>query len=372
MAPLCAIPARAIKAGDESCCYVSDRQNSAMKTIYNAAHAQHRAGHEFFRGEKVPAFEKPERADWVLAAAQKANLGEILAPVAHDDAAILRVHSKAYVDFLRGAHAEYLSLGGSGDAFPATWPIRGMRSDVEPKNFAARMGLYSFDAGSPLTAGTWAATRAGADCALTAVDLLNAGEQGTFVLTRPPGHHAGRDFFGGYCFLNHAAIAAQALRDSGCARVAILDVDYHHGNGTQDIFYTRNDIFFASIHGDPLTEYPFYLGHADEEGAGLGAGFNLNLPLAAGSPVDEWFAALDRALSRIAAFKPDALVVSLGVDTFEGDPISHFKLKTSDYPGMGQRIARLKLPTLFAMEGGYAVAEIGDNVVGVLSGYEAA
>ena len=340
-----------------------------MKTIYNAVHALHRAEHEFFRGEKVPAFEKPERADWVLAAVYKAALGEVIAPTPHDDTAILTVHSAPFVNFLRGAHVEYLALGGTGDAFPATWPIRGMRSDIEPKNFAARMGLYSFDAGSPLTAGTWAATRAGADCALTAVDLMNAGEQSAFVLTRPPGHHAGRDFFGGYCFLNHAAIAAQALRDSGCARVAILDIDYHHGNGTQAIFYARNDVFFASIHGDPMTEYPFYLGHADETGSGAGAGFNLNLPLPAGSSVATWFAALDQAIKRIDAFKPDALVVSLGVDTFEGDPISHFKLKTSDYPPIGAQIARLKLPTLFAMEGGYAVAEIGDNVVGVLTGF---
>ena len=152
--------------------------------------------------------------------------------------------------------------------------------------------------------------------------------------------------------------------------MAILDVDYHHGNGTQDIFYERSDVFFASIHGDPMTEYPFYLGHADERGIGAGEGFNLNLPLAAGSRVETWFAALDRALASVAKFKPDALVVSLGVDTFEGDPISNFKLKTSDYPMMGQAIARLKLPTLFAMEGGYAVAEIGDNVVGVLSGFD--
>jgi acetoin utilization deacetylase AcuC-like enzyme len=343
-----------------------------MKTIYNAAHGAHRAQHEFFRGEKVPAFEKPERADWVLAAVQAARLGELIAPAAHDDAAILKVHSEPYLRFLQGAHAEYLALGCTGDVFPSVWPVRGMRSDVEPKNFAARMGLYSFDAGSPLTAGTWAATRTGADCALTAVDLMNAGEESAFVLTRPPGHHAGRDFFGGYCFLNHAAIAAQALRDSGCARVAILDVDYHHGNGTQDIFYARNDVFFASIHGDPLTEYPFFLGHADELGAGDGVGFNLNLPLAAGSSVDAWFSGLDHAVKRIEAFKPDSLVVSLGVDTFEGDPISHFKLKTSDYPRVGQVIARLKVPTLFAMEGGYAVAEIGDNVVGVLTGFAGA
>ncbi len=340
-----------------------------MKTIYNAAHGQHRAAYEFFRGEKVPAFEKPERADWVLAAVQAAHLGEVLPPTPHDDAVILKVHSESYVNFLRGAHAEYVALGGAGDAFPSVWPIRGMRCDLEPQNFAARMGRYSFDAGSPLTAGTWAATRAGADCALTGVALLTAGEPGAFVLSRPPGHHAGRDFFGGYCFLNQAAIAAQALRDAGSARVAILDVDYHHGNGTQDIFYDRADVLFVSVHGDPLTEYPFFLGHADEAGRGDGLGFNCNLPLPAGTSVEGWFAALDQALARIKAFRPDALVVSLGVDTFEGDPISHFKLKTPDYPRMGERIATLGTPTLFVMEGGYAVAEIGDNVAGVLTGF---
>ena len=343
-----------------------------MKTIYNAKHALHRAEYEFFRGEKVAAFEKPERADWVLAALQRDGVGDVLAPTPHSDDAILKVHSARYVSFLRGAHSEYVSLGGKGDVFPSIWPIRGMRSDVEPKNFAARMGLYSFDSGSPLTSGTWAAAREGADCAMTGAALLSAGETSALVLTRPPGHHAGHDFFGGYCFLNNAAIAAQAMRDAGCARVAILDVDYHHGNGTQDIFYARGDVFFASVHGDPLTEYPFFLGHADERGVGKGAGCNLNLPLPAGTDADVWLQSLAVALKSIEAFKPDALVVSLGVDTFEGDPISHFKLKTSDYPRVGRAISALKLPTLFVMEGGYAVAEIGENVAGVLLGFERA
>ncbi|HPG63508.1 MAG TPA: histone deacetylase family protein [Casimicrobium sp.] len=343
-----------------------------MKTIYNAKHALHRAEYEFFRGEKVAAFEKPERADWVLAALQRDGVGDVLAPTPHSDDAILKVHSARYVSFLRGAHSEYVSLGGKGDVFPSIWPIRGMRSDVEPKNFAARMGLYSFDSGSPLTSGTWAAAREGADCAMTGAALLSAGETSALVLTRPPGHHAGHDFFGGYCFLNNAAIAAQAMRDAGCARVAILDVDYHHGNGTQDIFYARGDVFFASVHGDPLTEYPFFLGHADERGVGEGTGCNLNLPLPAGTDADVWLESLAVALKSIAAFKPDALVVSLGVDTFEGDPISHFKLKTSDYPRVGRAISALNLPALFVMEGGYAVAEIGDNVAGVLLGFERA
>ncbi len=341
-----------------------------MKTIYNARHSEHAAQHEFFRGEKVEAFEKPARADFVLDAIRDANFGEVIAPTPFPDSVVTRVHTERYVNFIRGAHDEHLALGGTGDAFPSVWSIRGMRSDVEPKNFAARMGLYSFDSGTPLTPGAYAVARAGADCALTGAALLSSGEASAFVLTRPPGHHSGSDFFGGYCFLNNAAIAAQSLLDNGCKRVAILDVDYHHGNGTQEIFYSRNDVFFASIHADPATDYPFFLGNADERGAGAGVGFNLNLPLAQGASPDVWFSALDVATQRIEAFRPDVLIVSLGVDTYEGDPISHFKLRTrEDYPRIGAAVAKLRLPTLFVLEGGYGVREIGANVIATLGGF---
>jgi acetoin utilization deacetylase AcuC-like enzyme len=344
-----------------------------MKVVYNELHSLHAAQHEFFRGEKVEAFEKPSRADFVLNALRDAKLGEIVPMRSFPDAELARVHDERYLRFIRDAHDEYAKLGGTGDAFPSVWPIRGMRSDVEPRNFAARMGLYSFDSGTPFTRGAYAAARAGADCALTGAKLLSEGERSAFVLTRPPGHHAGSDFFGGYCFLNNAAIAAQYLRDHGAHRVAILDVDYHHGNGTQEIFYSRNDVLFASIHADPSTDYPFFLGYEEEMGIGAGAGFNMNMPLAQGSEPEVWFEALAIALRRIEKFAADALVVSLGVDTFEGDPISHFKLRTrEDYPRLGELIAKLKLPTLFVLEGGYAVKEIGDNVVAVLAGFDGA
>jgi acetoin utilization deacetylase AcuC-like enzyme len=189
------------------------------------------------------------------------------------------------------------------------------------------------------------------------------------ALTRPPGHHAGTDCFGGYCFLNNAALAAQALRDAGAARVAVLDVDYHHGNGTQSIFYRRADVFTASIHGDPTTEYPFYLGYADETGEGDGEGFNLNLPLPAGTGFDAWRQALRSAIDAVRRFGAQALVVPLGVDTFEGDPISRFTLRSEDYFEVGRLLASLELPTVFTMEGGYAVAEVGVNVVNVLEGF---
>jgi acetoin utilization deacetylase AcuC-like enzyme len=240
---------------------------------------------------------------------------------------------------------------------------------VAPTNFSARVGLYSFDAGTPLGAGTWEAALAGAACAIDAARAVAAGAGVAMVLTRPPGHHAGADFFGGYCFLNNSALAAQALRDAGADRVAVVDVDYHHGNGTQSIFYERDDVFTASIHGDPTTEYPFYLGYADELGRGRGEGCNLNLPLPSGTGFASWQQALLRALAEVRRHGAEALVVPLGVDTFEGDPISRFTLRSGDFVQIGRMLASAGLPTVFVMEGGYAVAEVGVNVVNVLDGF---
>lgn len=341
-----------------------------MKIVYNERHAEHAARKEFFRGQLVDAFEIPARADYVLQALQASDLGPFVPVVDHGRAPLERVHAPRYLRFIEGAYAEWLALGGQGEAFPAVWPIRSLRSDVEPKSFAARMGLYSMDSGSPLTAGTWSAAYWGAQASLSALDLVLAGERSAYCLTRPPGHHAGADFFGGYCFVNNAAVAAQAARDAGRQRVAILDVDYHHGNGTQAIFYERADVFYLSIHGDPQTEYPFFLGHADERGAGAGEGFNANWPLPAGASNEQWFEAFERALVQLNAYAPELLIVSLGVDTYGGDPISHFKLDEPEFRRMGQSLASLQLPTLLLQEGGYATAAIGRNVQAVLSGFE--
>ena len=344
-----------------------------MLTFYNEHHAQHRGRVEFFRGELVPCFEKPDRVDMVLAECGRRGLGEIVTPHGVPLVSLERIHTPRYLHFLRSAWNDWLTLDPANadkDAFPAVWPVRTLRSDIEPDNFCARMGLYSMDSGTPLTAGTWIAAKTGADCAVNAAHALRLGERGTFALTRPPGHHAGADFFGGYCFLNNAALAAQHLLDDGAQRVAILDLDYHHGNGTQSIFYARRDVLFLSVHADPRVEYPFYLGHHDETGEGEGVGFNMNLPLAPGSTPAQWFAALETACLKLGLFGPDALVVSLGVDTFAGDPLSHFSLQSADYLRIGERIAALGLPTAFVLEGGYAVAEIGVNVVNVLEGFE--
>jgi acetoin utilization deacetylase AcuC-like enzyme len=238
------------------------------------------------------------------------------------------------------------------------------------KSIDGRLGYYAIDAGTPIVAGTWEAVRLSAQVALTGQKLIAAGERAAFALCRPPGHHSGHDFYGGYCYLNNAAIAAQAFRASGARRVAILDVDYHHGNGTQEIFYRRPDVLTLSIHADPSQEFPYFIGYADEIGEGPGEGYHANLPLPWGAAWREYSAALDAAIRRTLQYKADALVVSLGLDTFEGDPISRFKLRSEDYPRLGAKIAGLDLPTLFVMEGGYAVEALGVNTLNVLTGFE--
>lgn len=344
-----------------------------MITFFNALHGAHAPAFEFFRGERVPCFETPARAEFVQA--RLSERGHTLRDSTVDSRALLgRVHTPRYLRFLESAWLDWCALDVGNDTrqpFPSVWPVRNLRSDIEPENFVARLGLYSMDNGSPLSAGTWAAAKAGADAAASASALLSSGAaRAAFCCSRPPGHHAGPDFMGGYCFLNNAAVAAQALQEAGASRVTVLDVDYHHGNGTQSIFYQRDDVLVVSLHGDPMTEYPFYLGHADETGAGPGESFNLNLPLRAGSDVAQWFAALDLACQRIARHGGDALVVSLGLDTFAEDPISKFALQSDDFIRLGERLAALGLPTVFVLEGGYAAAALGVNAVNVIEGFE--
>ncbi len=343
-----------------------------MITLFSERHALHAPAFEFFRGERVPCFETPARAAFVKQSLLQR--GHALREPHVDSSAVLgQVHSAPYLAFLESAWSQWLSLEPGNEArqpFPSVWPVRTLRSDREPLNFIARLGLYAMDNGSPLVAGTWEAAKAGADAAASAAALIGEGAPAVFCCSRPPGHHAGADFMGGYCFLNNAAVAAQALRNGGAGRVSVLDVDYHHGNGTQSIFYARDDVFFASLHGDPLTEYPFFLGHADEEGEGAGLGYNLNLPLPAGSSVAHWFAALEQACLRVAAHRSDALVVSLGLDTFADDPISKFSLQAGDFHRLGQRLAALGLPTVLVLEGGYAAQALGHNAAQVLEGFE--
>jgi acetoin utilization deacetylase AcuC-like enzyme len=347
-----------------------------MLTVHNPDHRLHHGRQEMFRGRLVDCYETPQRLDHVLAELMRRPVGAMRTPQVSDAvlaAALAQIHSARYLQFLEHAWHDWVALdpdNAGRDALPSVWPAPGMRVDLLPENFAARLGIFSFDAGTPLMSGSWAAARRGAACAIDAATEVASGRTpSAFALSRPPGHHAGADFMGGYCFLNNAALAAQTLRNDGAERVAILDVDYHHGNGTQAIFYERADVLTVSVHGDPKTEYPYFLGHADERGIAEGHGFNLNLPLPRGTTFSTWRAALQRGLDAVRSFGADALVVSLGVDTYEGDPISGFQLRSADYTTVGCDIATAKLPTVFVFEGGYAVEEIGVNTVNVLEGF---
>ena len=334
-----------------------------MRCFWDEAQRAHAPALEFFNGGLHPAADRPDRSEAILAA-----IGQTEAATAHGDEAVLRVHGAEYCKFLEVAHADWLAAGRTGDAFPYAFPTVGRRP-LDLQRIDARLGQYSFDTATPIGPGTWIATRAAADTVLTALDAVLGGDRVAFALTRPPGHHAGADYCGGYSYLNHAAIAAEAARSAGRKRVAILDVDYHHGNGTQDIFYGRGDVAYASIHADPVMDYPYYWGHADETGSGDGAGANLNLPLPRGTDWAAYRVALDQALDWIGRFDAQLLIVSYGADTYAGDPISHFALETREYQPMAQAIAALGLPTLIAMEGGYAVDALGANVAEFLGGF---
>lgn len=343
-----------------------------MITIYSEDHRLQNGVFELIDGRLVPPFERPQRAENVLARVREVGLGAVHGPDDFGLNPLRRVHASDFVDFLRTAHDDWRAEHGDSDALPLAWPCRGFRQKL-PESIDGRLGYYSFDAGTPITAGTWRAITASANVALTgAKRLKDGGEQAVFSLCRPPGHHAARDLYGGYCFFNNVAVAAQWHRDAGAARVAILDVDYHHGNGTQMIFYSRADVLFVSLHAHPAQEYPFYLGYGDETGEGKGKGFNVNYPMHWGTAWDAYGRSLDDGIARIADYRPDVLLVSLGVDTFKSDPISRFGLESHDYTEIGRRIAGLGLATQFVMEGGYAIDEIGVNTVNALTGFEAA
>lgn len=328
-----------------------------MRCFWDERQRAHAPISEFFNGALHPAAEKAERVDAILNA-----VGEVETPADLGMDPILAVHEAAYVDFLSGAHDGWRASGRDGDALPYAFPIIGRRP-LSHDRIDARLGQYGFDTATPIGPGTWQASYWSVQTALAGLNAIIAGERSAFALTRPPGHHAGADYFGGYSYLNSAAIAAVAATAAG-RRPAILDVDYHHGNGTQDIARRRQDMPFVSIHADPATDYPYYWGHADESGGNL-----LNLPLARGADWAAYRPALTRALDWIEARAPDLLIVSYGADTWEGDPISHFKLRTGDYSDMARRIASLELPSLIVMEGGYAVEALGDNVAAFLGGF---
>jgi acetoin utilization deacetylase AcuC-like enzyme len=340
-----------------------------MKVVFSEDHRKHFPQAELSGGQFVTPFERPSRMEYVLRELKRRKMTDIVAPAKPDMKAIGRIHPKPFLDFLRNAWADWQKTGYRGEILPSVIPNRSLQQRL-PRAIDGKVGYYTHSIETAITAGTWEAACASAAVALAAQKIVANGSRGGVGFCRPPGHHDHDDLYGGYCFLNNAAIAAQAFRDQGAERVAVLDVDFHHGNGTQDIFYERGDVLFCSLHGDPQDCYPHFLGYKDETGRGKGEGFNHNYPMGPGTKFERWGVALVDAIRKIRAYGPDALVVSLGVDAYKDDPISFFKLTSEDFSRCGQAIAKLKLPTLFVMEGGYAIEAIGVNTVNVLAGFE--
>jgi acetoin utilization deacetylase AcuC-like enzyme len=249
---------------------------------------------------------------------------------------------------------------------PATFALR--RHPKTPTGLLGKAGYYLMDLSACIVEGTYAAARASANCALSAAEAVSGGERAAFALCRPPGHHAGRDYAGGYCFINNAAVAANWLSSKG--RVALLDIDYHCGNGTQDIFYERSDVLTLSIHADPDFEYPHFWGYSDETGAGTGMGFHKNYPLPKGTDDTRYLEVLEEALATIRRFEPAFLVVSAGMDIYADDPLGTIKVSTDGIGNIGKKIASLDLPSLVVMEGGYANEMLGTNITRFLGEFK--
>ena len=330
-------------------------------------------------GVTIPGDEEPDRGD-ALRDALDADGVERHEPTSHGDAPVLAVHTAEMVEFLSRAHADWVVAGHLDDpgqplVVPYVFALPQLttgRRAPRPAAIRAEVGLYAIDTMTPIGPGTYEAARAAVDCALTAADLVMGGAPAAYAAVRPPGHHVGPGFFGGSCYLNNAAITAQHLRDCGAGRVAIIDIDAHHGNGTQEVFWERDDVWFGSVHVDPAAGwFPHFAGFAEERGAGPGAGSNRNAPLAPGAGDDKWIRTVQDLVAEARGSRPEAAVISLGVDAAAGDPESPLRVSHSGFRAAGSALAGIGVPTVFVQEGGYDVAALGDLVLAVLGGFEA-
>jgi len=307
--------------------------------------------HEIHHVRERGYFERPIRAEAIRETLEPTGLFSATASRGHGEAPIRAVHDADLVHYLQAVCGK---LKEGRPVYPDTFPIR--RPDRRPKTLAVQAGYYCLDSGTPLYRGAYLAARAAADAALTAADEILAGRSVAYAVCRPPGHHAGRRFFGGFCYFNNAAIAARYL--SASARVAVLDVDFHHGNGTQDIFWERDDVLTASLHGHPDHAYPYFSGFEDETGEGRGAGANRNFPLARGCDAERYLKSFDQALEWILRGRSDLIVLSLGFDVLRGDPTGSFQLTPDVLRRVGARLGATGLPLLVIQEGGYNVRNI--------------
>jgi acetoin utilization deacetylase AcuC-like enzyme len=340
-----------------------------MDVVYSEAHLKHAPRRFISRGEWADNPEVPLRAINLVAAARAAG-HRIIAPDDFGAGARRAVHSAAHLAFLESAHRRWSELdgvcGAGADVLPNTHPVRpGARY---PEGVVGQAGWHVADTACPIGAGSWEAACASANVAVHAAQLVLDGAPIAYGLCRPPGHHAYGDLSGGFCLLNNVAIAAEHMRTQ-LARVAILDIDVHHGNGTQGIFYDRADVLFVSVHADPSDFYPFFAGYEDERGEGAGEDANLNLPVDLGEGDHAYGAAIERGVAAIRAFRPEALLVSLGFDAYVGDPLSPLTVTSGGFEAAGKAIAALATPTVLIQEGGYDCKNLGQNLTAFLTGF---
>jgi len=351
---------------------MTDPVAPTLRVFWSASHLGHDPAVEVEAGFRNPMQETPARIEAILTALRRDLRCTIVEPRAFGRAPIDQVHDPAMIDYLEGAFAEWSAAAGHDIAIPDVFLHPGLRAGMGPLEAAAaplgRLGFWCFETTTPLVAGTYAAARGAIDCALAATELVLHGGPTAYAVCRPPGHHAATAVFGGYCFLNNAAVAARWAIANGAARVAVLDVDYHHGNGTQQIFYADPSVLYASLHGDPARAYPYFAGFADETGAGKGSGTNVNVPLPIGCDDETYLGHVDRLLDTICTFGADLLIVSLGLDLFSGDPLGDLAVTTAGIAAIGAHIGAAGIPTAIVQEGGYAVDDLGANALAFVDG----
>jgi len=344
-----------------------------VRVVYSPRHHLHDPDFEVTGGQRIAAYEVAARAEAIRRALEDDPAFGFEAPRAFGLDPVRAVHDGGLIEYLENAWQDWRVRGTGAaaimpDAFLHPAVRAGMGEAPLPGSPCGQAGYWCFDTATPIVPGTYAAARAACDAALTAADGVLGGERAIYALTRPPGHHAARAVFGGYCYLNQAAVAVAWLAAQTHERIAVLDVDYHHGDGTQQIFYDRADVLYTSIHADPSRTFPYFAGHASETGAGAGAGTTFNQPLPAGVDDTAYLVAVEAALGRIAAFQPAGVVVSLGFDTYGQDPIGDFALTTPVYHEVGRRTGALGLPLVIIQEGGYDIAHLGRNARAWLRG----
>jgi acetoin utilization deacetylase AcuC-like enzyme len=337
-----------------------------MKAYFAEEQRRHDPKSFLSSGAPKPNPEVPERVERLLAGAKAAGC-TIERPKSYGLGPIAAIHTPEYIEFLQHIFERWQRIeGASAEVIPNIHPIA--RGGSRPDSAVGQAGYHMADTSCPISAETYDSSCWSAWTAVAAAEAIEAGASSAYALCRPPGHHAFADVAGGFCFFNNSAIAAQRLRKSA-DRVAILDVDLHHGNGTQGVFYRRADVLTVSIHADPVRFYPFFWGYADERGEGPGLGYNLNLPLARKSGDEAFLDALAAAIRRVEAFAPDALVVALGLDAFEGDPFGGLSVSTPGFARIGEAVAALSLPTAIVQEGGYLCDALSDNLTSFLNGF---